>query len=52
MDNKYVDIFLIIFCVIGFMMGIFIANFGVFIYNVIFFILIITIVLLVVIKLS
>lgn len=52
MDNKYVDILLMIFCVIGFIVGLFVGNFGIFVYNVIFFILIITILLLLIIKLS
>jgi len=50
MDNKYVDILLIINCIIGFVIGLFIGNYGVFIYNIIFFLLIMTIVLLLVIK--
>ena len=50
MDNKYVDILLIIFCIIGFAIGIFVGQFGVFIYNLLFFILVITIILLLVYK--
>ena len=45
MDNKYVDILLIIFSIIGFILGIFVANFGILLYNIIFFILIITIII-------
>lgn len=52
MDNKYVDIFLIIFCIIGFALGLFISNFGIFIYNVMLFLLIITIIVILVIKFS
>ncbi len=52
MDNKYVDILLIISCVIGFIIGILVGNYGVYIYNIIFFLLIMTIILLLVIKLS
>lgn len=51
MDNKYVDILLIISCMIGFVIGILIGNYGVFIYNIIFFLLIMTIIFLMVIKL-
>ena len=52
MDNKYVDILLIISCVIGFIIGILVGNYGIYIYNIIFFLLIIIIILLLVIKLS
>jgi hypothetical protein len=52
MDNKFVDILLLIFCVIGFIIGLFLGNFGIFIYNIIFFILTIAIILLIVIKFS
>lgn len=52
MENKYVDILLIMCCVIGFIIGLFVGNFGIFIYNIIFFLLIMTIILLVVIKLT
>jgi hypothetical protein len=50
MDNKYVDIILIISCIFGFLIGLFIGNYGIFIYNIIFFILIMTIILLLVYK--
>lgn len=44
MENKYVDILLVISCILGFITGLFIGTFGIFIYNVIFFILIMTII--------
>ncbi len=50
MDNKYVDILLIISCIIGFIIGISIVNYGVFIYNVIFLILIITLLIILIYK--
>lgn len=50
MENKYVDILLIIACIVGFGIGLFVGTYGFFIYNVIFFILIMTIILLLVIK--
>jgi hypothetical protein len=50
MDNKYVDILLIVSCIIGFVIGILIANYGVFIYNLIFFILIMAILLILIYK--
>lgn len=50
MDNKYVDVLLLVSCIIGFVIGILIGNYGVFIYNLIFFILIITILLILIYK--
>jgi len=43
MDNKYVDILLLLSCIFGFMIGITLVIFGNFIYNIIFFILLLTI---------
>lgn len=45
MDNKYVDILLVVSCVVGFISGLIIGNYGNLIYNIILFILIITIIL-------
>ena len=50
MDNRYVDILLIVFCIIGFIIGIFIVQIGIFVYNLIFFILVIAIIFLLVYK--
>lgn len=52
MDNKYVDTLIIISCLTGFVIGLFMSNYGILIYNIIFFLLIMTIILLLVIKLS
>lgn len=50
MENKYVDILLIICCIIGFVTGLFVGSHGNFIYNIIFFILVMTIVFILVYK--
>lgn len=50
MNDKYVDFLLIIACIIGFVIGILIGNYGVFIYNLIFFILIMTILIILIYK--
>ena len=52
MDNKYVDTLLIIFCIIGFVAGVFIVTFGTILYNIIVFILLMVIIFLLVYKFS
>lgn len=52
MNNKYVDILLIISCIIGFVIGTLVGNYSIYIHNIIFFLLIMTIIFLLVIKLS
>ena len=37
MDNKYVDILLVISCIVGFVIGVIVGNYGNLIYNLIFF---------------
>lgn len=42
MNNEQVDIIIIVCCIIGFIIGLAISSYGTFIYNVIFYVFVIT----------